>query len=188
MIYLSKNELSKLSRVVSHALRHKPWLYELELDKEGWVPVEILLISLRQEKPHWIGLSEEDLIEMINFSEKQRHEISDGKIRALYGHSLPETLLKEIAEPPETLYHGTSPVSTEAIKDEGLKPMGRQYVHMSIDIETAKQVGHRKSAHPVILKIDSHRAFQSGLKFYRGNNCVWLSNFIPSEFIQFPTI
>ena len=26
-----------LSRVVSHALRHEPWLYELELDEDGWV-------------------------------------------------------------------------------------------------------------------------------------------------------
>jgi putative RNA 2'-phosphotransferase len=26
----------ELSEVFSHALRHEPWLYELELDDEGW--------------------------------------------------------------------------------------------------------------------------------------------------------
>ena len=31
----------ELSRAVSHALRHQPWLYELELDDEGWVQVGI---------------------------------------------------------------------------------------------------------------------------------------------------
>lgn len=32
----SMTDLPKLSRAVSHALRHEPWLYELELDGEGW--------------------------------------------------------------------------------------------------------------------------------------------------------
>lgn len=30
----------RLSRLVSHALRHEPWIYELELDDEGWVPID----------------------------------------------------------------------------------------------------------------------------------------------------
>lgn len=38
-----------LSKTVSHALRHEPWLYELELDDEGWVAVSQLLESLRSE-------------------------------------------------------------------------------------------------------------------------------------------
>lgn len=29
-----------LSREISYALRHAPWEYELEMDEEGWVPVE----------------------------------------------------------------------------------------------------------------------------------------------------
>ena len=29
-----------LSEAVSHALRHEPWLYELELDDAGWAPVD----------------------------------------------------------------------------------------------------------------------------------------------------
>ncbi|WP_196776849.1 RNA 2'-phosphotransferase [Haloechinothrix halophila] len=37
----------KLSKVVSYALRHAPWLYELELDAEGWAPVDQLLDALR---------------------------------------------------------------------------------------------------------------------------------------------
>lgn len=42
-----------LSRAVSHALRHEPWLYELELDDEGWVPVEQLLTALREKGGDW---------------------------------------------------------------------------------------------------------------------------------------
>ncbi|NTW40943.1 MAG: RNA 2'-phosphotransferase, partial [Cellulomonadaceae bacterium] len=39
--------MADLSRVVSHALRHEPWLYELELDEAGWVSVQSLVEALR---------------------------------------------------------------------------------------------------------------------------------------------
>ena len=38
-----------LSRAVSNARRHEPWLYELELDEEGWAPVDQLLAALREK-------------------------------------------------------------------------------------------------------------------------------------------
>ena len=56
-------DLGKLSRSVSHALRHEPWLYELELDDEGWASVESILVALRKEQPEWADLCEADLIQ-----------------------------------------------------------------------------------------------------------------------------
>lgn len=45
--------MTELSRVVSHALRHEPWLYELGLDDEGSVPIEQLLFAVRRLDPKW---------------------------------------------------------------------------------------------------------------------------------------
>jgi len=42
-----KERYSELSKIVSHILRHKPWLYELELDESGWVALEFLLSSIK---------------------------------------------------------------------------------------------------------------------------------------------
>lgn len=184
---LSKSELPKLSRVISHALRHEPWLYELELDEEGWVSTELLLTSLRRERTEWLNLGEDDLVEMIATSDKKRHEIRDGKIRAVYGHSLPGKLSRQLSEPPKILYHGTSPDAADIIRTQGLKPMSRQYVHLSVDMETARQVGQRKAKLLVILTVKSHDAHQAGLNFYQGNDSVWLADFILPEFIEFPT-
>jgi putative RNA 2'-phosphotransferase len=117
-------ELVRLSKTVSHALRHAPWQYELELDAEGWVTVDALLTALRERRPAWESLRAEHLAEMIAQSDKQRYEMRDGHIRALYGHSLPGRLAKTPAEPPETLFHGTSALALDAIQAEGLKPMG----------------------------------------------------------------
>ena len=58
-----------------------------------------------QSTDEWIGLTKEDLHNMIKSSDKKRHQI-DKKIRALYGHSLPQRIFKEAKQSPETLFHG----------------------------------------------------------------------------------
>ena len=81
-------DYANLSKEISHALRHVPWEYELEMDENGWVPIEQLLDALHKTEK-WNNIIEEDLSKMIEMSEKKRHEIKDGNIRAFYGHSLP---------------------------------------------------------------------------------------------------
>ncbi|MEV7662797.1 RNA 2'-phosphotransferase [Paenarthrobacter sp. NPDC089316] len=174
----------KLSRAVSHALRHEPWLYELELDGEGWTPVEDLLQALRGESPDWVNLDVTDLEGMLLSSPKRRHELDGGRIRALYGHSVPTRILKPQESPPQKLFHGTSRESLEAIQSEGLRPMGRQYVHLSENIEMAKQVGQRKDTAPVVLRIDSAAAHGENVSFYRGGEKVWLADSVPAAFIS----
>jgi putative RNA 2'-phosphotransferase len=180
---VDEKEFEKISRVVSHALRHEPWLYELELDEQGWVFVDDLIKVLHRDNSKWSDITNDTLVDMIKASDKKRHEMCDGKIRALYGHSLPKKLLKQSAIPPATLYHGTSPELASIILKDGLLPMGRQYVHLSIDIDTASKVGQRKSPKPALLKINTEDAMRSNVVFYRGNDIVWLADFIPSKFI-----
>jgi len=172
-----------ISRAVSHALRHEPWLYELELDVEGWARVEDVLRALRNQ---WNDLTKDDLARMIKASGKQRHEIKGDSIRALYGHSLAGKLKKTPAEPPQLLYHGTATDTIPLIQSSGLLPMNRQYVHCSVDISTAKQVGQRKAKQPVILTVEAAEAHRNGITFYEGNEQVWLADVIPLQFIQFP--
>lgn len=172
----------KLSKEISYALRHAPWEYELEMDEEGWVPVGQLLDSLhRAEK--WQNVSEEDLCRVIEKSEKKRHEMKDGKIRAFYGHTIPMKILKEEKMPPDILYHGTARRFLESIREKGLLPQGRQYVHLSQDMETAEIVGKRRDAKPNILVIEAKKAWDSGVKFYIGNEKVWLADQIPFLFV-----
>ncbi|WP_376793516.1 RNA 2'-phosphotransferase [Thermogemmatispora sp.] len=175
-----------LSRTVAHALRHQPARYGLQLDEEGWVSVEELLHALRQRRASWRHLREEDLEIMMASAEKQRYELRAGKIRALYGHSLPGRLPKPEATPPEILYHGTSPEALPTIRRQGLKPMRRQYVHLSADLATASQVGKRHTNQPVVLVVRAREANEHGVRFYRGNDQVWLADAIPPAFIRFP--
>ena len=121
---------------------------------------------------------------MVSLSEKKRHEIKNGKIRAFYGYSIPMKISKEIGNPPKFLYHGTSVNFLPEIKSNGLKPMSRQYVHLSEDTDTARLVGKRKEGDTIILVIDTELAQSKGVTFYVGNDKVWLSDYIPPEFIR----
>ena len=173
----------KLSKKISYALRHAPWEFDLELDENGWVSVEKLLDALRKDS-RWAYVTIEDLQYIIQNSDKKRFEIADGRIRALYGHSIPMKIVKESTEPPAILYHGTARHFLESIRKQGLLPKARQYVHLSIDIETALQVGKRHDAKPVILEIAAKKAWEEGVKIYLGNDNIWLADKIPVTYIK----
>jgi len=173
-----------LSKVLSHALRHEPWLYELELDDEGWAPIEEVLAALRQQRPEWRTLSRVEVERMIESSSKRRHEIAGDRIRALYGHSVQGKLRRERGTPPALLFHGTAPDASPVILLDGLKPMGRQYVHLSVDTAMALEVGRRKSKGAVVIEVDARTADEMGVPFYAGNEKVWLADFVPVRFMR----
>ncbi|MGL5488477.1 MAG: RNA 2'-phosphotransferase, partial [Shewanella sp.] len=54
---VDEKDFEKVSRVVSHALRHEPWLYELELDEQGWVTVDDLIKVLHRENSKWSDIT-----------------------------------------------------------------------------------------------------------------------------------
>jgi putative RNA 2'-phosphotransferase len=121
---------------------------------------------------------------MIATASKRRYELAGDQIRALYGHSLPGRIVKTAAAPPAVLFHGTSPKAWAVIRTDGLVPMGRQYVHLSIDVPTAWQVGRRKAARPVMLAVDAEQAHAEGVEFWRGNDLVWLAGPIPARHLR----
>ena len=127
---------------------------------------------------------ENDLVIMIQKSEKKRYKIFNGKIKAYYGHSIPMKIAKEEKVPPGILYHGTARRFLNSILENGLLPKGMQYVHLSQDVETAHSVGMRYDMKPCILKIDAKQAWKEGIVFYYGHEKVWLADEIPSKYIM----
>jgi putative RNA 2'-phosphotransferase len=166
----------RLSKRMSHALRHAPWVYELELDEAGWTPVADLLAAL--------GVSRAQLEDVVRDSPKQRFELVDDRIRARYGHSVPGRIVREPGTPPAELYHGTSESAAASILRDGLRPMRRQYVHLSVTREMAESVGRRKGGRVRVLTVDTPAARAAGVEFLRGNEIVWLAELVPAEYLR----
>lgn len=179
-----KDRLTFISKKISYALRHHPEEYRLKPDSVGSVPLDSLIRALNAKHKFDIPVTEDDIREIIISSEKRRFEIYGGRIRATYGHSFPVKIKYDEVIPPDVLYHGTSHDAARKIEKEGLKPMDRQYVHLSTDIPRAVEVGKRRDKDPVIFKIDAARAVADGLRFYYAADRTYLADEVPPEYLE----
>ena len=170
----------KVSKFLSYILRHHPGKYDLAPDKNGFVSLKDVVEAL---KKRFKGFRDEEIFDLVSKDPKGRFEIKNEKISATYGHSIEVSHEAKERTPPEVLYHGTSPEGSDRILSSGLKPMNRQFVHLSLTESDAYMVGSRHSKTPVILKINALKASQDGIKFYREGN-TFLAREIPPEYIS----
>jgi putative RNA 2'-phosphotransferase len=171
--------IKKVSKFLSYVLRHNPQVLNLTMDEQGWVSVTELLENLND-------VSMEMLEGVVAENNKNRFAFNDDKtrIRANQGHSIKIDLAYSPIEPPEFLFHGTAIQNIDSIKKSGIVKGNRHHVHLSLDKETATNVGKRHGK-PVILIIQSKQMHEAGHQFFVSENNVWLTEFIPAEFIEF---
>lgn len=165
---------------MSRALRHDPARFGLELDPEGWTLVDTLVRGLRAPGNE---VSRADVEDVVRSGSKQRFELDRDHIRARYGHSVEGRVELPLADPPAMLFHGTSRSATAHIVEEGLFPMGRQFVHLSPAEDTARRVGARHGGKPVVFVVDARAAAEEGVVFRRGNDDTWLADSLDAKFL-----
>ena len=177
---------SRISRFLSLILRHKPEEIGITLDEHGWAKVEELMNALNTKSKQ---IDMEILEEIVRTDEKGRYSFNEDKtlIRANQGHSIPVDVELEEVQPPEELWHGTGVKSESAIDEEGLKPMGRLYVHLSKDRETAAQVGKRHGK-LVLYVVKTGEMYRDGYKLFLAKNGVWLTKEVPAKYLRKDTI
>lgn len=179
---MGNHNLKSLSVFISLVLRHKPEAAGIELDERGWADVEKLLAGINATGR---SIDRNILEKIVETDEKGRYSLSgDGrKIRANQGHSIPVDVELENAEPPEILYHGTADRFLHAIREGGLLPMNRLYVHLSKDVETAVKVGSRHGR-PVVFEVEAGRMCREGIPFYLSSNGVWLTKSVKPQYLK----
>ncbi|KRF21389.1 RNA 2'-phosphotransferase [Paenibacillus sp. Soil787] len=179
---LHDNVQTKLSKFMSKILRHSPEEFGLSLDPvDGSCAIADLLEVLRVQTK-WSEIKVSDIEEVAARCEKQRFEINGERIRARYGHSH-DKVSYPAATPPNVLYHGTNVLAAPVILKQGLRPMKRQYVHLSEGLHFATLAGKRRGE-LIILAIDTEKASQAGVVFYYAGNEVWLADEVPAEFCR----
>ncbi|GAB4081323.1 RNA 2'-phosphotransferase [Modestobacter muralis] len=169
-------DVVRVSKRLSYVLRHHPDSVGLTLDEHGWVAVDDLLGALR--------LTRAELDEVVARNDKRRFALDETgtRIRASQGHSVPVDLGHAPVVPPDELFHGTVERFLAAIWAEGLRPGARHAVHLSVDRETAEQVGARRGR-PVVLRVDAAAMTRDGATFTRSANGVWLVDAVPPQYL-----
>jgi putative RNA 2'-phosphotransferase len=100
-----------------------------------------------------------------------------------FGAKAAKRLVRLPKQPPEYLFHGTATRFLDSILAEGLRPGSRHEVHLSTDVSTAISVGQRHGK-AVVLRVDALRMHQQGFAFFQAENGVWLSERVPSAFLE----
>jgi putative RNA 2'-phosphotransferase len=174
-------QMTRDSKFLSLILRHHPEKIGITLDRHGWADADELIKGMSKTR----DFDRAYLEKIVRTDAKQRYAFNaDGtKIRANQGHSIPVDVELKQSSPPDVLWHGTGEKSVAAILKEGLKPMGRLYVHLSKDPQTAKKVGSRHGR-PVVFKINTAQMAKDGCIFYLSANGIWLTDFVPPQYLQ----
>jgi putative RNA 2'-phosphotransferase len=177
-----ESKMNSISKRLSYILRHNPKRFKINLDKEGWADIDDVLNGLHYFKD-LIDLEKEDLFYLVYGQKKKRFEIYENRIKANYGHTI-SIKKTDPAIPPDILYHGTAKIYLESILREGLLRMRRQYVHLSVDLDTAIETGKRRDKTPAVIQINSKKAYQDGVVFYKGSDKVWLSDNLLPKYLK----
>ena len=183
---MDKQVLKETSKFLSYVLRHKPDTIGLILDEHGWATVDELLACAAESGRK---LSVALLHRVVQESDKQRFifDADQTRIRANQGHSISVDLELEPIQPPTYLFHGTARRFIPSIRERGLVKGERQQVHLSGNSTTASQVGQRHGK-PVVLTVRAEQMADAGHLFYRSQNDVWLTDGVPSHFIDWTCV
>jgi putative RNA 2'-phosphotransferase len=140
-----EKRLVKRSKYLSKHLRHRPERIGLELEKGGWVNVDVLLAACAA---HGMTMTRAELDHVVSDNNKQRFSFDESgkRIRANQGHSVDVDLQLPEVEPPAVLYHGTARHNVDSIRKVGLEKCNRHHVHLSADTDTATMAGQRHGA------------------------------------------
>jgi len=180
---LPERKRIRLSKLISGILRHFPEAFDIVLDEEGFVEIRELVEKIRKKRKDLNWITVEDVLEVVRKDEKGRFEVRGGRIRARYGHSVEIKAKYPEDKSSKILYHGTSERSLEGIFREGIKPMKRKYVHLSVNFSDAVEVGRRHGGKTVILVIDAECLRRKGHKVLYASEKVRLTDLVPPDCI-----
>ena len=178
---MNNDSQTRLSKLLSLILRHRPEEFHITIDIHGFADVENILTVLQERFP-WV--TRDDIDNLVYHSEKQRFEIVDEKIRARYGHSFPVQLDLPPVIPPEFLYQAVLSDVAQNILQHGLFPRDRQYIHLSLSHQIAAELGGKLGPDFVILRILARKAASEGNVCFFDSGPVVLTEFVPPEFIE----
>jgi 2'-phosphotransferase len=174
-------EIVSVSKKLSQLLRHGAIEQGFPISRNGYVPLSALLAH-----PKFRQVTRAVIAKVVVENGKQRFKLAYGKkdgqiyLRANQGHSMEgiEVDMHKLTDPGEVpvAIHGTRIQVWPAILKDGLNRMGRQHVHMALDVPgSGKVVSGARSSSTCLIYVDIAAMVQDGLEVLVSSNGVVLS-------------
>lgn len=170
---------SRISKLLSLMLRHRPDEFGLEIDAYGYVPLDQVVQEVQKR---YAEVTEAEIVSLVKAPEQYRFELNEFGIRALYGHSFFVDMDGEPMDPPpDRLYMGTTRGAARHFAREGISAGDRYYVHLSLTREAAESHSHQRDT-PCVVEIRAVKAHEEGCRFFARGTVV-LTEEIPASCI-----
>ncbi|MDR2405211.1 MAG: hypothetical protein LBE27_02445, partial [Deltaproteobacteria bacterium] len=182
----AKNSLERLLR---YALGVQPDEFGLVLSSEGFVPIKELVAALKDEEGYR-GLNETRIKDVINEPGNRDYELVDKLLRLDPSLAkLPPEAEGEVTLPKE-LHVGLKEGAWRSAFFKGLYPKNptEGQVRLFVDKEKAQKVAKRFAPEVILVRVMAQKAKASGVNFSSYGNDIWLTPFVPQEFLIGPKI
>ena len=129
---MSDFEVEKIGRTLAAILRHGK--FGLDMDAQGNVSLKDVMAKIRERNPRMNWLRARHIEALVETDPKGRYVISNGKIRATYGHTIPLDIRLDCEDIPDELFYPATPEEAEIILESGIFPSDRAMVHLSREL------------------------------------------------------
>ena len=184
-LLMNSREIETLGRILAGMLRHFPENYGIKLDDHGWVKTYLIVPAVKAQRRFFEWLTPYHIEALARTDPKQRYQVNDREeIRATYGHTIPIEIDDMPTDGiPEELYYQTTPEEYEFIKETGISPSDKTWVHLSKEIRQAYVSGLYHIDSPSILAVKTGEMVANNKPVYRATDEVYLTGEIPAEFL-----
>lgn len=179
---MSDFEVEKIGRTLAAILRHGK--FGLDMDAQGNVSLKDVMAKIRERNPRMNWLRARHIEALVETDPKGRYVISNGKIRATYGHTVPLDIRLDCEDIPDELFYPATPEEAEIILESGIFPSDRAMVHLSRGYRDAVRAGSVRTEDPVILVIDTGVCMELGSDIGRAAKTVYLCRSVPADAID----
>lgn len=179
------DEVWAIGRILAGMLRHFPGNYGIRLDSHGYARIYSIVPAIKAQKRRYGWLTPLHIESLGLTDEKGRYQVNEKKeIRATYDHTIPVDLSDlPTSDIPEMVYYQTTPEEYELIRETGISPSDKTYIHMSSTFRKAYVSGRFHVDNPLIIGINRTKMEMADKPIYRASKEVFLAMEIPPECI-----
>ncbi len=178
------DEVDAIGRILAGILRHFPENYGIKLSKNGYAKIYSIVPAIKTQRRKFGWLAPIHIEALGKTDERGRYQVNEREeIRATYDHTIPVILDDlPVDDIPDILYYQTTEEEFSLIRETGISPSDKTYIHLSSTFRKTYVTGLFHVDDPLVIGINTDE-LRKKIPVYRASKEVYLTTEIPPEFI-----